>query len=144
MLQLPEEILYRQNNILYNLQFGFRASHTINHARVSLTESAKNTLDSKNFRSGIFFDLKKAFETVHHQILLKKLDHYRVRGIALSWLNSYLSNREQYISVNGYNPCSQKVTCCVPQGSVLGPLLILIFVNDISKTLSKSSFSFFC
>ena len=128
------------NNILYNYKFGFRYSHSINHALISLTEMIKNTLDNKRFGCGIFLDLRKAFYTVNHEILLKKLEHYGIRGIALSWFHSYLSNREQPVSVNGYSSRNLHVTCGVPQGSVLGPLLFLIYVNDIPNTSSKLAF----
>ena len=87
--------------ILYNLQFGFRASHSINHALVSLTEAIKNSLDNRKFGCGIFLDLQKAFDTVSHAILLLKLERYGIRGIALDWFKSYLSDRKQYIIING-------------------------------------------
>ena len=93
--KISEKLVYKRlynflevDKILYNLQFGFRASHSTNHALISLTESIKNTLDNKRLGCGIFIDLQKAFDTVNHQILLNKLKHYGVRGIALAWFSS--------------------------------------------------------
>ena len=148
--KIIEKVMYKRlydflelHNILYNFQFGFLASHSINHALISLTEMIKNTLDNKRFGCGIFLDLQKAFDTVNHEILLNKLEHYGIRGIALTWFRSYLSNREQYVSVNGYNSKNLNVTCGVPQGSVLGSLLFLIYINDIPNTSSKFAFYLF-
>ena len=131
------------HKILYNLQFGFRASHSINHALVSLTESIKNSLDNKHFGCGLFMDLQKAFDTVNHQTLLNKRKHHGIRGMALTWFSSYLSNRTQCVSVNGHISSHHKITCGVPQGSVLGPLLFLIYINDLPKSSKKLSFYLF-
>ena len=127
------------HNCIYELQFGFRAKHSTNHALLSLTEMIRHALDNSNFACGIFIDLQKAFDTVSHDILLKKLEHYGIRGIANNWFKSYLSNRQQFVSINGFKSRHQGMEYGVPQGSVLGPLLFLVYINDLHKAVKYST-----
>ena len=101
-------------NILHFLRFGFRSKHSTLHALISLTETVKKTIDDKMFGCGVFIDLQKAFDTVNHSILLQKMEHYGIRGTALNWFTSYLSERQQYVSVNGNTSDQLEISCGVP------------------------------
>ena len=133
--KILEKLMYKRlytflnsNNIIHNLQFGFRQQYSTSHALVNITENIRKALDGGNIGCGIFVDLQKAFD---HQILLTNLNHYGIRGVSNDWFKSYLSNRNQYVSINGFDSGLAAINCGVPQGSVLGSLLLLLYINDL-------------
>ena len=132
-----------KNNLLQDKQFGFRSKHSTIHAIISLTESVKNFLDKKDIVSGIFIDLEKAFDTVNHSILCDKLNYYGFRGKFSDLIKSYLTNRKQFVSIHGYDSTKLDITCGVPQGSTLGPLLFLLYINDLQNSLKFAKSSHF-
>ena len=116
-------------NILYQNQFGFRQGHSSHHALITLVNKITQLLDSGDMVIGIFLDLKKAFVTVNHKILVKKLYSYGIRGQLINWFKSYLENRSQYVIYNEKRSDIRVVICGVPQGSILGPLLFLFILT---------------
>ena len=124
-----------KHTILYKYQFGFRAKYSTALALIEVLDNIYSKLDEQHFVLGIYLDLQKAFDTVNHEILLYKLYNYGIRGVAHDWIKSYLFNRQQCTVVNGSVSNLAKITCGVSQGSVLGPLLFLLYVNDIANAV---------
>ena len=102
---------------------------------INITESIRKALDDGNIGSGAFVDLQKAFDTVDYQILLAKLNGYGIRGVSNGWFKSYLSNRSQYVSINRYESGFAAINCGVPQGSVLAPLLFLLYIDYLNQAI---------
>lgn len=116
--QIFEKLVYNQLinytekfNILYEYQFGFRKGHSTAQAIAEITDNLKSAIDKNLYTCGIFLDFSKAFDTVNHNILLKKMESYGVRGIPLSWFKSYLTNRKQYVAIGDIESTKQKMVC---------------------------------
>ena len=131
--KIIEKLMYKRlsnfldiNNLIYSLQFHFWPKCATNHALINLTESIMQSLDEGSFDCGIFVDLQKAF---------KILGYYGIWGVCNDWFKSYLSDHKQFVSINGYNSDLMPADCGLLQGSVLGPLLFLIYINDLHKAI---------
>ena len=148
--KILEKIIYKRlnsflcsNKILNSSQFGFRKHYSTDFAITKLLDKITHSVADKQHVIALFMDLSKAFDTIDHNILLYKLRNYGIRGIALSWIKSYLTNRQQFVSIDNLQSSRSVLKCGVPQGSILGPLLFLIYVNDIINSSSILSFILF-
>ena len=118
-------------SIYYKYQFGFRQRQSTQQAIITLVEKITSSLNDGDLVIGVFLDFLKAFDTVDHKILIKKLFSYGIRGNILKLIESYLTDRYQYVVYNGIQSNYLPITCGVQQGSILGPLLFIIYMNDI-------------
>lgn len=131
-------------NVLSESQYGFRSNRSTSQAIIESIEKITDAIDNKQYAIGIFIDLKKAFDTINHNILVNKLEKIEIRGIANEWIKSYLDRRQQFVKLGKYCSKCLDIACGVPQGSILGPKLFILYINDIcqvSKLLSLVLFA---
>ena len=133
----------KKKHILFKSQCGFRENFSTQHAIPDIVSKIQSNMDERLYSCGVFIDLKKAFDTVDHTILLCKLHHYGIRGVINDWFSSYLSDRTQTTQIGSDISSKDKILFGVPQSSVLGPLLFLIYINDIYQASHKLNFYLF-
>ena len=137
------ELFLTKKKIIYDYQFGFRKGYSTEQAILEITDNIKTSIDNKEITCGVFLDFSKAFDTINHQILLRKLYKYGIRGTQLAWFSDYLVNRYQYVKIGNVESDLLRITCGIPQGSTLGPLLFTLYINDMPNCSNKLSYRIF-
>ena len=132
-----------KNKLLYDSQYGFRKLHSTELAALEFTDKVFQNLNNGDLPVAIFLDLSKAFDTIDHSILLHKLNYYGIKGTALNWFKNYLCNRTQFVEFNDSHSSKSTIITGVPQGSILGPLLFIIYMNDIAEVTNKFHFTLY-
>ena len=127
-------------NILCENQYGFRPGRSCEHALLNAKDTILNSMSKKQVTLLLLIDFSKAFDLVDHSILLNKLEHYGIRGLALNWFKSYLKNRNQFVSIGTSESSAKQIIYGVPQGSILGPLLFIIYINDLPQISEIAKF----
>ena len=131
---------FEKNKLLFDNKYGFRPKHCTEHAALELIDRIINKMDINEIPLNICLDLSKAFDTIDHTILLSKLKYYGLKGSTLNLFHSYLINRKQYTEIEDITSDILPIQIGVPQGSILGPILFIIYVNDFSQCSNKFDF----
>ena len=122
-----------ENHLLASCQYGFRKKYGVQAALFDVVSQLQLSLDCGRMASALFIDLRKAFDTVNHEILLYKLGKINITGSVLNWIRDYLNGRSQFVCLDGFCSTTLNISCGVPQGSILGPLLFIIYLNDVAE-----------
>jgi len=131
-----------RNDLLYEHQYGFQRGKSTEHNLVQAFNYIGNAINENKYCIGVFFDLKKAFDVCSLEILLMKLEKMGIRGTALKWFKSYLNKRTQFVDINGNFSSEKDITTCILQGSILGPILFLIYINDLFRVSQSLTLMF--
>ena len=121
------------NTFFFKYQFGFRKFHSTYLALTVLMDKLIKSIENGDHMLGVYLDFSKEFDTVNREILLKKINHYGIRGHALNWFRSYLESRKQFVTYDNVQSKLKNIPCGVAQGSIVEPLLFLIYINDLAN-----------
>ena len=132
-----------KHNILFDHQYGFLPGKSTIQAITHVTDMIISSFEMNHLTCGIFLDLSKAFDTLDHNIILYKLSHYGIRGTALDWFRHYLTDRNQYVSFGNHRSSLNRISTGVPQGSILGPLLFILYINDLPRCSTNGHFTLY-
>ena len=124
-------------------QFGLKKNHSTSLALIHLIHKISSAIDRHEITAGVFLDLSKAFDTLDHEIIFANLEHYGIRDVALRWIKSYFSCRQQFVQFNEASSTKQTIKCGVPQGSILGPIFFILYINDLPNASKLTQHLFF-